>query len=295
MLEVVPPETRSARIAQELDRERQRGSLRQIVIPPCPDLLARLQATMAEREPDLQEVARIAGADVAMSATLLRNANGPLHAIGQPVQTVGQAMNRLGLRHTAALLTGFLVRNAVPVNHPQLRGFWQQSALRSVSMQFMARLLPGLSPDLAHLYGLFCHVGMPVLLQSMRGYGGTLVEAAARIDRPFVATENANHRTDHAVVGALVARTWHLAPPVVAAIRLHHDLVSLGDPGTEPEVHTLVAAGLLADQLLRRRQGLDPDADWRQHGAAALRWLQLTEDDIADWTEQMQDVLDSTV
>jgi hypothetical protein len=32
----------------------------------------------------------------------------------------------------------------------------------------------------------------------------------------------------------------------MAAIRLHHDLTSLGHR-TEPEVHTLVAAGLLAD------------------------------------------------
>jgi hypothetical protein len=53
---------------------------------------------------------------------------------------------------------------------------------------------------------------MPVLMQSVRGYAGTMVEGLARKDRSFVATENANHRTDHAVVGALTARVWRLAP-----------------------------------------------------------------------------------
>jgi HD-like signal output (HDOD) protein len=285
--------TRAERIAKDLDRERQRGALRQIVIPPCPALLQQLQRVMAEPEPDLTEVARIAGSDVAMAATLLRNANCPLHAVGQPVQTVGQAMDRLGLLETAALLTGFLARHTIPVNHPQLRGFWAESAQRATSLRYMAQHLPGLAPDVAHLYGLFCHVGLPVLLQSVRGYSGTLAEARARIDRPFVATENANHRTDHAVVGALVARAWRLAPPVMVAIRVHHDLTSLGDPGVEPEVHTLVAAGLLAEHLMRSREGLDSDADWRAHGAAALRWLQFSADDVADWTPRLYAVLDS--
>lgn len=283
------------RVAVELDALRRSGPLRQIVIPPCPALLRRLQAAMAMAEPDLNEVARIAESDVAMAATLLRNANSPLYAVGQPVQTVGQAMNRLGLNETGAVLTGFLARHAIPVNHPALRGFWIESAQRANALRALAQWLPGLEADLAHLYGLFCHVGLPVLMQSVRGYGGTLVEAQARRDRSFVATENANHRTDHAVVGALVARAWHLSPAVTAAIRLHHDLNTLGDPGTQPEVHTLVATGLLAEQLLRLRQGLDAAQDWTDHGAQALAWLGVRADDIDDWRPSFDACLDAQV
>ncbi len=287
------PTTANQRVAQELDQARRAGPLRQIQIPPCPDLLVRLQAAMAQGEPDLNEVARIAGSDVAMSATLLRNANGPLHASGQPVHTVGQAMNRLGLKQTAALLTGFLLRHAVPVNHPQLRRFWERSALRAAAMRFLAAHLPGQDPDLAHLCGLFSHVGQPVLLQCVKGYGGTLVEAGARIDRSFIATENANHHTDHAVVGAMVARAWHVAPVVVTAIRLHHDLGLIGGQAVEPEVQTLVAASLVAEHQMRLHEGLDPEADWAQHQATALRWLGFDQDDLADWQEPLQAAMDA--
>jgi HD-like signal output (HDOD) protein len=296
MLDTALAPTRSARslrITHELDDERKRGALRQIVIPPCPDLLLQLQAAMATTEPDLQAVARIAGSDVAMAATLLRNANGPLNAVGPPLQTVGQAMNRLGLDQTYAVLTGFLARHHIPVNHPQMRGFWAESAQRAAALHFMAKQMPGMAADLAQLYGLFCHVGLPVLLQSLRGYTGTLAEARARIDRPFVATENANHRTDHAVVGALVARAWHLPASVMAAIRLHHDLASLGSADTEAEIHTLVAAGLVADHVIRDRDGLAADVDWLQHGSSALAWLQISHDDLADWRTPMQEVLDA--
>jgi HD-like signal output (HDOD) protein len=287
------PASTALAVAQELDQARHSGPMRQIKIPPCPELLVRLQAALATAEPDLNEVARIATSDVAMAATLLRHANGPLHAASQPVHTVGQAMNRIGLKATAALLTSFLLCNSIPVDHPQLRRFWERSALRAAALHFIARQLPGLDPDLAHLYGLFSHVGQPVLLQCVRGYGSTLVEAAARIDRPFIATENANHRTDHAVVGAMVARAWHVAPAVVAAIRLHHDLDMLAGSRIEPEVQTLVAAGLLAEHLVRQREGLGAESDWHTHAGNTLAWLGFSVDDLADWDAELQAELDA--
>lgn len=284
---------RTADIEREIDHERTRGALQHIVIPPCPALLARLQAALAPAEPLLQEVAAIAASDVAMSATLLKNANSPRFATDQPVQTIGQAMYRLGLDETAAIMLGFIARNTIPANHRQLQRFWERSQQRALAMAYIAHQLPGLSSDLAHTFGLFCHVGIPVLLQSVKGYGGTMVEADARIDRPFIATENANHRTDHAVVGALVARVWRLAPAVVAAIRLHHEPHAIGGSGIEAEVHTLVAAGLVAEHLMRRHEGLPPEGEWVQHASAAMVWLGIGADDVQHWQHELQPQLDA--
>ncbi len=282
---ILQPTTLTLRIVEELERQRRSGPLQQITIPPCPALLVRLQAALAHHEPDLQEVTRIAHADVAMAATLLRNANSPLFGSGQPIQTVGAAMNRLGLDLSATLLTEVLLKQAIRVEHPKLRGFWDQAAMRAAALHFIARQLPGMSAELAHLYGLFCHVGIPVLLQRMPGYSGTLAEAAARRDRSFVATENDNHRTDHAVVGALVARAWGVAPVVIAAIRLHHDLGQLGQRGVDTEVSNLLAMGLLAEDAMRRHCQLEREREFVQHGAAALAWLQLSEAEWASWED----------
>ena len=292
-LRTAPSTALTQQIAADLDRQRQTAALRQITIPPCPALLVRLHAALALAEPDLQEVSRIASADVATAATLLRNANSALYGGDQPVQTVGQAMNRIGLNQTAVLLTDVLLRRAIATGHPKLKRFWEQASLRAAAMHFIARQLPGMAPELAQLYGLFCHVGIPVLLQRMPGYSGTLVEADARRDRSFVATENANHRTDHAVVGALLARVWGVAPPVMAAIRLHHDLLHFARHGADPEVQTLVAMGLLAEDAMRRREGLDTEHDWRHRAAAARDWLGVNEDDVADWNHLLQPVLDA--
>ncbi len=289
------PAGRTQQIRDDLDHARRHGPLQHIRIPPCPELLAALQQAMAAAEPDLDTIARIASSDVAMAATLLRNANGPLfRPAGLPCSTVGQAMNRIGLRESVAVMTGFLARHALPANLPQLARFWERSTKRAVAMATIAQQLPGLSPGLAHSFGLFLHVGTPVLLQSVRGYAATMVEAGARIDRSYIATENANHRTDHAVVGALVARVWNLPAPLMAAIRLHHDFASLGDGSVEPEVHTLVAAGLVAEHLMRRHEGLPEDADWAAHHAAALGWLQVGGDELALWEEAVNAQFDAS-
>ncbi len=276
------------RVAAELDAQRSRGALREIRIPPCPERLARLQQALREAEPDLGAIARIASGDVAMSAALIRLANSARFGSGQPVQGVGQAMNRLGLHQTGAAMSEFIVRQALKADHPQLRRFWERSALRAEAMAVIAPRIAGLEVDSAHTHGLFAHVGMPVLLQSVRGYGSTLVEAAARIDRSFVQTENANHKTDHAVVGALVARVWQLGSTVMASIRLHHDLEVLGSSAVEPGVQTLVAAGLVADHLMRRQEGLPPEDDWQAHGETALDWLALSATDLEDCERELQ-------
>lgn len=289
------PSALAERIAGELDRARRSGPLAQITIPPCPEQLARLREALDAREPDLTQLSRIAGSDVAMAATLLRNANSARYrgADSQPVQTVGQALNRIGLRESAVILTDVLLRQAIPTRHPLLARFWEQAALRAAAMGFVARQLPGTTPELAQLFGLFCHVGVPVLLQRMPGYSGTLAEAAARKDRGLIATENANHRSDHAVVGALVARVWQVAPPVMTAIRLHHEVDGFGSrDGGDPEAQTLAAMGVLAERAMREREGLAPDRETERQLGAALQWLGVTEDEVADWHEGLQSELD---
>lgn len=280
-------------ISDELDQGRRHGGLQRIVIPPCPELLTRLREVLAQAEPDLQEVARIATSDVAMSVVLIRQANGPLFAAGQPVQTVGQAMNRLGLQQTASVLTGFMVQRAIKVTSVHLQRFWERAAKRAVAMIYLSRKFPGMSEDLAHTYGLFCHVGLPVMMQSLPGYGGTLVEARARKDRTMIQTENVNHKTDHAVVGALVARVWRLAPSVMAAIRLHHDFEILADERIDPEVKMLMAVGTLAERMMHKHEGIEPDRDWLDSSPKVLQWLEVAEEELETWDLELRDMLDA--
>jgi HD-like signal output (HDOD) protein len=57
MLATPAAATRIANVEREIDAARSKGPLQQIVVPPCPELLTRLQRAMAVPEPDLNDVA----------------------------------------------------------------------------------------------------------------------------------------------------------------------------------------------------------------------------------------------
>lgn len=283
----------TARTTEELQQARSSAAVRDIVIPPCPELLVRLQAATAHGEPDADAIGQIASADVAMAAALIRLANSPLHGFGSAVQTVGQALTVLGVNPSVQLLTGFLARQALRSHAPLLAHFWDTSGRRALACDHIARQLYTMDSGLAHSFGLFCHVGMPVMMQGVRGYAGTLTEALARQDRSFVATENAAHRTDHAVVGAIVARTWHLPVPVAQAVRLHHDFSCLHDGSIDATVRHLVAMGLVADHLLQQHEGPSAQKEWQQHGAACLQHLEIGEAELDHWMDQLDPVFEA--
>jgi HD-like signal output (HDOD) protein len=117
----------------------------------------------------------------------------------------------------------------------------------------------------------------------------------ARQDRSFVQTENANHRTDHAVVGAIVARTWRLPQVIAHAVRLHHDFAVLADSTVAQEVRYLVAIAALAEHLVAQHEGLKEQGEWLQHGGACLALLQIGEPEVEAWIDQLYPVFEGVV
>lgn len=286
---------RAQDINRELDQARDRGPVKDIVIPPCPQLLVQLQTELNQGDPDPQAVARIAGSDVAMAAALIRIANSPLYARRDPVSSVGQAVSMLGVRPTAQVLTGFLLRHTIRIDPTLIEHFWESSTRRSMAMAHIAGQMYGVNVDIAKTCGLFFHVGIPVMLQGVRGYSGTLVEAMARQDRTFIQTENAAHRTDHAVVGAIVAKTWRLPAVIAYAVRLHHDFSVLADTGVALEVRQLVAIAAIADYLVARHEGVKSQREWQQSGEACLAFLQIDAHEVESWIDTLYPTFEAVV
>jgi HD-like signal output (HDOD) protein len=281
----------SARSASDTDRELDHalasGPLRDIAIPPCPELLLALRREMDQADPDPAVISEIAGRDVAMAASLIRTANSPYYARSRHVTSVAEALGLLGVKMTEKLLAAFLVRRAISISSPLLEHFWETSTRRALAMQHIARQLYGVDADVAYTTGLFYHVGIPILMQGVRGYAGTLTEALARQDRSFTATENAAHKTDHAVVGALVARTWRLPSPIYQAVRLHHDFSIFTADRIPSEVRTLVAMALVAEKLVAVHEGVQEQKEWLASGAACLAYLSVSEVEVDAWTDAL--------
>lgn len=280
-------------IDRELEQARTHGPVRDIVIPPCPELLTALRKEVQQADPDPLAIAHIASSDVAMAAALIRVANSPMYARARAASTVGEAVSMLGVAQTIGILTGFLTRSAIRIQSPLIEHFWETSTRRAIAMGFIARQLYDLDADIAHTCGLFCHVGIPIMVQGLKGYSGTLSEALARKDRSFTQTENAAHRTDHAVVGAIVAKTWRLPPVISVAVRLHHDFTILADEQVPGQARTLVAIALIAEYLVARHEGIEEHMEWAQHGGACMAYVNVREEEVESWRDTLHPLFES--
>jgi HD-like signal output (HDOD) protein len=258
-------------------------------------LLTALRKEVQKADPDPAEIAGIAASDVAMAASLIRVANSPMYARSRPASTVGEAVAMLGVSQTIAILTGFLTRNAIRIQSPLIEHFWETSTRRAIAMGFIAKQLYDTDADIAHTCGLFCHVGIPIMLQGVKGYSGTLTEALARKDRSFTQTENAAHRTDHAVVGAIVAKTWRLPPVISVAVRLHHDFTIFADEHVPSEARTLVAIALIAEYLVARHEGIEEHQEWAKHGSACMAYINVGEGEVEAWVDTLYPMFESVV
>jgi HD-like signal output (HDOD) protein len=141
----------------------------------------------------------------------------------------------------------------------------------------------------AQTFGLFCDVGIPVLLQRFESpsYRVTLAEANLGF-RAFTEVERGRHGTDHAVVGAALARTWGVDEDIVEAVCLHHDYRVLGVEHRLRPSSLLIALALVAERMIQLHRGRNRHGEWQRGGAQALAALGMDEDDFEDWSDEIR-------
>jgi putative nucleotidyltransferase with HDIG domain len=263
--------------------------IKSIAIPPRPELLTQVQSELARPDPDSARIAALIAKDVAMTAGVLRIVNSPFYALSRPASTLDQALSLLGLRQIGTLVTGFALRQAVKGEPAGLTRFWDVSTKRSYAMSALARRLRGVDVDAAQSFGLFCDVGIPLLMQRFVDYPVTLKAANQEPVRTFTEVEQDFHHADHAMIGALMARSWGLPKLVCDAIRQHHDYSIFRDLSAEPQLARLIAMGLVAELAIQRFARLNASMEWNKGGEEAADLLNLSSVELEDGISDLID------
>lgn len=263
--------------------------MRSIRIPPRPNLLTNLQAELSSGDPDPIRIGKVIGTDPGVSGALLKLANSALFGARRKSTSVDQAISYLGTNQCVAMVTGLLARTSVGGTDPSLLHFWDVSSKRAQVMVFLARQLATVRSDIAHTFGLFCDIGVPLLIERFPNYVNTYAQASADPINPFCSVEDAAHHTNHAAIGCLLARNWGLSSEVSMGILQHHDYTVMTDSFTDDDVRSLVAMGLVSEYVIAKYQGRDISCEWEKGGGVCCGHLGLSEDDLIDICEAMHD------
>lgn len=217
-------------------------------VPPLSQASAEIAAMAADGEANMAVLAQLIERDPTVAAHVIRVANSAALAPRVPIITVPQAIAWLGMGEIQSIATSVAVRSRL-FSGGQLDGLLKPMWRRAVATAYWAREIARPSHtlvDLAHLCGLLCRIGRPVVLRCLVRAPD---DAAARLgDAQRLALVD----EFEAAAGAALCNVWTLPEPVSTAIRGWRD--EPRGTGWDRQLRQVRLADLLAARTLGEPQ-----------------------------------------
>jgi HD-like signal output (HDOD) protein len=272
------------------------STLRDSGIPARPAILDRIHVEMDKEEPDLNLLARIISADVALAGGLISIANSPYFGYHARVRSVNDSLMILGLDVACRTIAGLILRKLFPITLPMER-FWDASG-------GIARLSGWLAqhPDIgvkvaandAYTFGLFRDCGIAVLLFRFPYYHEVLLLANEEKTLDFTQVEEEQCPTNHTVIGHLLAQSWWLPEEISTAILVHHQysILKKSDSTVLPKLtREFIAISQLAEHIYQHHTGLSKTQEWSKSKDICMEFLGINEGQLAGLYEESAPVL----
>lgn len=266
--------------------------VRNLVIPPRPEILDKLVALRSKPDMSLMDVADIISSDLGLSAAILKAANSPFFGSGRTLTSIMQAVNLLGERNIVHLVHGLLLRlTLTSQNPPVIEQFWERTMNEaSIAASLCEKL--GRTPDECQSFALFRSCGIAVMLMRYPNYERTLRLITQARDRQVSKIEQEFHGTSHDVVGYLVARTWNMPEDFSQAILLQHNPDLFQDSNDELLDHghkMMIAVARAAQHIWRTSTDQNGDPGWKDRAEELIAYLGMHEVEFEDWVDEMHD------
>lgn len=198
-------------------------------LPALPEVLTRLIQELHNENLNLTDLSALILQDSALAMKVLAVANSSFYNRRNPVDSVQQSVNLLGLKMVkmiavSAAMHQFL-QDFAGMTPAGFARFWQHALMTAFLSKSMAQSIAYPNPEEAYLAGLLHDIGQLALLAtSGRAYSDLLQKYAD--EDTLVEQEQLEFGVTHGEVGAQLAEHWHLEPLLADAIRHHHDSVA---------------------------------------------------------------------
>lgn len=195
-------------------------------VPPLPQSVMQLLELCNQPMFDVHEVVHLVHTDPALAGHILRLANSAVFGAKQHIDSITEAVGRLGARQLQGVAAGLMLRADLFKGSVQLgtrlRHMWQHSALTGVYARDIGKLA-NLEPRAAMMIGLMHDVGSPFVLRQLIAR-----ETRTGETLPGEVIDDVVHVL-HAPIGAALLRAWGLSENLVAAAEFHHGWADAGE------------------------------------------------------------------
>lgn len=183
-----------------------------LMLPSLPDIAIRVGQAVSAENSDARKVAMMIETDLAMTAKLIKASNSAFYGSHTPVNTLPEAVVRLGMDTTHKLVMSFalreLFRSSSTILVGRLNALWDHSRQIAAICHLLAKRTSHLfNPDLALLAGLIHDVGVLVIIN----YSKDFPEC---IENPDLLNEAITKMRGH--VGSKVLASWDFSKELIA-------------------------------------------------------------------------------
>jgi putative nucleotidyltransferase with HDIG domain len=215
-------------------------------LKPLPVVAQKVLAALAVDDWSSKEVAQMVSSDPSLASMVLRLTNSSFYSRGIPVNSVHQAINRLGVVKLRELVVGVAAMSLVE-GDTERAASWRDHCAGTAAVARWIADERQLDASAAFLGGLLHDMGKLLMLETKEIDYDEVSEAAEPCDEGLPAAERFHLDFDHAVLGGHVLREWGIPDPVPQMVAWHHQPGRAYEGGTD--IARLVAVLRLADRI----------------------------------------------
>lgn len=197
---------------------------------PAPLILARAMKLLRDPDSDVASIAELVGSDPSLAADVIRCANSAYFGGSDPIQTVGEAVQKIGFRETIKLLNLAVARIATgrDLGSYGITGddFWSESLFNGLFVRNLAGANGRVDPDEAYTVGLLRFIGRLAINDYLQSQGGGLPGPG---DEPIGGWEMRNVGFIQSRAGALLLANWQFSSEMVQAVSGQDDPARLSE------------------------------------------------------------------
>ena len=284
-------------MTKALNEEQVNKILRGITVPPQPQIIVDIHMEQAMPNPDIDRIAQLISQDVGIAGTILKVVNSELFGLKNKITSIEQGVHILGLKSIISLTEALSIKGELDDETiVAMSGFWDSAMDIASVCATIARQIGYQAPDQAYCLGLFHNCGVPLLIKAHTNYRDVMEASYAGTTDRIIDVENRELRTNHAVVGYYVAKSWCLPQHLSEVIAEHHNAPDIFKPNSRPydgHKKTLMAILKMAEHICGLYQtlgGKKVDHEWNRIKDSLLDFIGLSVIDYEDIKSEMESI-----
>ncbi|MDQ8205326.1 HDOD domain-containing protein [Pelagicoccus sp. SDUM812003] len=224
-------------------------------LPPSPRIFGKLGRLLKDPETDLNDITNLVNADSSLTAQVLRLSNSAMYSMGMSVDTLEEAINRIGFRELYKLV-GIAASSQIFSEHNATynisgAALWENSLACSIGMELLARKT-GMDEQEAYTIGLLRNMGKMVINHCVQD-DERFPRYEASNTQPLIDWEESNFGITNPSVAGFILVSWNFTEESSQTIQYQYTPEAA--PRKLPLIALLNLSNCLAERIGRGIRG----------------------------------------